>query len=147
MLVAFFCTLSILVTSLNVFINFHFFFFTLWISNVMLADNGENASFPAPVPVAQHPSDLMKGKIKSNSLRYLKWSVCTMFPSFSPGDHRDSLHTCGPPDANLCPAPHHHVLPREVCTEIYWFFTLTRAASNNLLFYSLIYWLLSQWIF
>lgn len=38
---------------------------------------------------------------------------------FSPGNHGDRLHTCDPPDADLCPAPHHHVLPREVNAHFY----------------------------
>lgn len=35
-------------------------------------------------PVIQLPSDPITGKIKSNSLQCLKWSVCTMFSFFPP---------------------------------------------------------------
>lgn len=94
------------------------FLYTLLV--ICKCDGGWKCIISCSAPVNQHPSDLMKEKIK---LQYLKRSVCTMFSHFPPGNHGDRLHTCGSPDANLCAAPHHYVLPREVCTEIYcWLF-------------------------
>lgn len=56
---------------------------------------------------------------KKNKIKLSVWNGACAQCSLSPGNHGNCLYTCGPPNANLRPAPHHYVLPREVCAEIH----------------------------
>lgn len=97
-----------------------------WIANVLVADNGKTHNFmhgschSAPILYSLSSAHIWFHEIKSNSFAEFEMKRVHNVLIFTPGDHGDRLHTRGPPDANLHPAPHHHVLPREVCTDIMW---------------------------
>ena len=89
--------------------------FFLWISNVMVADDrGAFISYSAPAFL-----HLISWEKRWNPPYCSVWNeACAQCSHiYPPGNNGDRLHTCGPADANLRPAPDHHVLPWEVWTK------------------------------